>query len=152
MNAQEEHTVIDDTFNKVFPAPIETAKQLQKNTEQMGAYMIQLGQLMINMQKRLDDMEAQQRKITLSHSEVRTVQQLIRNRAYEYCEKYEMIDKSAIRSITNGIKRAILTRYGVKDLHDVPAVAQQAVEAQISRWSDVRLMMKCRERLRAGGP
>lgn len=152
MNAQEEHTVIDNTFNKVFPSPVETAKQLQKNTEQMGAYMIQLGQLMINMQKRLDDMEAQQRKITLSHSEVRTVQQLIRNRAYEYCEKYEMIDKSAIRSISNGIKRAILTRYGVKDLHDVPAVAQQAVEAQISRWSDVRLMMKCRERLRAGGP
>lgn len=152
MNAQEEHTVIDNTFNKVFPSPVETAKQLQKNTEQMGAYMIQLGQLMINMQKRLDDMEAQQRKITLSHSEVRTVQQLIRNRAYEYCEKYEMMDKSAIRSISNGIKRAILARYGVKDLHDVPAVARQAVEAQISRWSDVRLMMKCRERLRAGGP
>ena len=141
----------EKVWNACFPVPMETAVMLQQNTEQLGAYLAQMGQIMLQMQNRLDELEEKQRLVTLNHDEVRDVQILIRNRSMEYCEKYGLEDAGSRRAITGAIKKAVLKRYGVKDLHDVPAIARQAVEAQISRWSDVRLMMKCRDALAAEG-
>ena len=134
----------------MIPVVPEVAAALSESTQQLGAYLVQMAQMMQRMQKRLDEMEEAQRKVTLSHEEVKTVQMMIRNRAYEYCEKYQIIAPSALRSISAGIKKSILTRYGVKDLHDVPAIARQAVEAQINHWTDIRLAMKCRDKIRDG--
>lgn len=138
----------DGTMITLMP---ETAAMLQGSTEQLGAYLVQMSQIMMRIQNRLDELEEKQQAATLRHDEVQTIQRLIRNRALEYCEKYDIICSQALTAIRAGIKKAVLQRYGVKDLHDVPAIARQAVEAQIERWSDVRLMMKCRDKLRAGG-
>lgn len=127
-----------------------TVVEFSKNVEGLSSVLMQMGQIMVQMQHRLDQLEEKERMITLSHAEVKIVQQLIRNRSMEYCEKYRLTSPGNLRRINAGIKKAVLTRYGVKDLHDVPAIARQAVEAQISRWSDVRLMMKCREALEDG--
>lgn len=129
----------------------EVAADLAGNTEQLGRYLVQMAAMMKTIQNRLEQLEENERKVTLSHTEVKDVQQLIRLRSAEYCEKYNIVSPGNLRRVSNGIKRAVLTRYGVKDLHDVPAIARQAVEAQISRWSDVRLMMKCRDALAAEG-
>lgn len=129
----------------------ETAAALQGSVEQLGTYLVQMGTMLIGIQHRLEELEEKQRQVTLTHEEVKAVQTLIRNRAYEYCEKYQIMAPGSLRSISAGIKKAVLTRYQVKDLHDVPAIARQAVEAQISRWSDIRLMIKCREKLQANG-
>ena len=51
----------------------------------------------------------------------------------------------------SGLKKAILTRYGIKDLHDVPAIARQAVEALISRWADIKMVYRIRESHREDG-
>ena len=124
---------------------------MQKSVAQLGGYLTQMGQIMIQMQNRLDELEEKQRLVTLSHDEVKAVQILIRNRSMEYCEKYGLEDTGSRRAITGAIKKAVLKRYSVKDLHDVPAIARQAVESQISRWADIRLAMKCREKSRAAG-
>jgi hypothetical protein len=124
---------------------------IQQNTEKLGAYLVQMGQIMLQMQNRLDELEERQRLATLSHEDVKGVQILIRNRSVEYCEKYELRDTGSRRAISGAIKKAVLKRYGVKDLHDVPAIARQAVESQISKWADIRLAMKCREKNRADG-
>ena len=129
----------------------EVAADLAGNTEQLGRYLVQMAAMMKTIQNRLEQLEENERKVTLSHAEVKDVQMLIRLRSAEYCEKYNIVSSGNLRRVSNGIKRAVLTRYGVKDLHDVPAIARQAVEAQISRWSDVRLMMKCRDALAAEG-
>ncbi len=129
----------------------EVAADLAGNTEQLGRYLVQMAAMMKTIQNRLEQLEENERKVTLSHAEVKDVQLLIRLRSAEYCEKYNIVSSGNLRRVSNGIKRAVLTRYGVKDLHDVPAIARQAVEAQISRWSDVRLMMKCRDALAAEG-
>ena len=126
----------------------DVAATLQQNTEQLGAYLVQMAGIMMRMQNRLDELEEKQRLVTLSHEEVKAVQLLIRNRAFEYCEKYGIQEAGCRRTIASGIKKAVLQRYGVKDLHDVPAIARQAVESQISRWADIRLMLKCREKIR----
>lgn len=128
----------------------ETAAQLQESTDRLGAYLVQMAQMMTAMQRRLDEMEANQRKVTLTHEEVKQLKLLISLRAAEYCGQYTLTGKGDVRTISAGIRKAVLARYGVKDLHDVPAIARQAVEAQVNRWSDIRLVMKCREKAKGG--
>jgi hypothetical protein len=128
----------------------EVAQALSGNVEALGAYLVQMGQMMNRMQKRLDEMEENQRKITLTHQDVKDLQGLIRLRAMEYCEKYQITDPACLRKVSAAMKKAVLTRYGVKDLHDVPAIARSAVEAQICHFTDIRLVMKCREMIASG--
>lgn len=136
-------------MNEIILMP-EVAQALSGNVEALGAYLVQMGQMMNRMQKRLDEMEENQRKITLTHQEVKDLQGLIRLRAMEYCEKYQITDPACLRKVSAAMKKAVLTRYGVKDLHDVPAIARSAVEAQICHFTDIRLVMKCREMIASG--
>lgn len=142
----------EKVWNACFPVPMETAVILQQNTEQLGAYLVQMAGLLLRMQNRLDELEEKQKQATLSHEEVKDVQLLIRLRAGEYCEKYGLTDPKDAGKIRGAIKKSILTRYGIRDLHDVPAIARQAVEAQISRWADIRYVYRIRESHRAGCP
>ena len=136
-------------MNEIILMP-EVAQALSGNVEALGAYLVQMGQMMNRIQKRLDEMEENQRKITLTHQEVKDLQGLIRLRAMEYCEKYQITDPACLRKVSAAMKKAVLTRYGVKDLHDVPAIARSAVEAQICHFTDIRLVMKCREMIASG--
>lgn len=136
-------------MNEIILMP-EVAQALSGNVEALGAYLVQMGQMMNRMQKRLDEMEENQKKITLTHQEVKDLQGLIRLRAMEYCEKYQITDPACLRKVSAAMKKAVLTRYGVKDLHDVPAIARSAVEAQICHFTDIRLVMKCREMIASG--
>ena len=136
-------------MNEIILMP-EVAQALSGNVEALGAYLVQMGQMMNRMQKRLDEMEENQKKITLTHQEVKDLQVLIRLRAMEYCEKYRITDPACLRKVSAAMKKAVLTRYGVKDLHDVPAIARSAVEAQICHFTDIRLVMKCREMIASG--
>ena len=141
----------EKVWNACFPVPMETAVMLQQNTEQLGAYLVQMAQMMLRLQGRLDELEEKQKAVTVDHGEVKGIQQLIRMRADEYCEKYGLTDAKDAAKIRTAIKKAILVRYGIKDLHDVPAIARQAVEALISRWADIKLVYRIREKHRAGG-
>ena len=141
----------EKVWNACFPVPMETAVMLQQNTEQLGAYLVQMAQMMLRMQNRLDELEEKQKAVTVDHSEVKMIQQLIRMRADEYCEKYGLEDPKDAGKIRAAIKKSILQRYGIKDLHDVPVIARQAVEAQISRWADIKIVLRIREKHREDG-
>lgn len=136
-------------MNEIIVMP-EVVQELSGNVEALGAYLVQMGQMMNRIQKRLNEMEENQKKITLTHQEVKDLQGLIRLRAMEYCEKYQITDPACLRKVSAAMKKAVLTRYGVKDLHDVPAIARSAVEAQICHFTDIRLVMKCREMIASG--
>ena len=128
----------------------DVAAALQGNVEQLGAYLVQMAQMMSIMQRRLDEMEESRRRVTADHEEVRKMAALIRLRAREYCEKYQLTDKKDQTAVRNAIKKAVLVRYGIRDLHDCPQVALQAVQKQIDNWADIRLVMKIREKHRGG--
>ena len=136
-------------MNEIIVMP-EVVQELSGNVEALGAYLVQMGQMMNRIQKRLNEMEENQKKITLTHQEVKELQGLIRLRAREYCEKYQITDPACLRKVSAAMKKAVLTRYWVKDLHDVPAIARPAVEAQICHFTDIRLVMKCREMIASG--
>lgn len=140
----------EENFTLFAISPNEAAA-FYRGVRELAEAVPKMAQMIMRMQARLDEIEEKRAQVTLSHADVKAVNALIRARAGEFCGKYGITDPGSLRSIGNGIRRAVLARYGVKDLHDVPAIARQAVEAQISRWTDMRLMMKCRERARAGG-
>ena len=129
----------------------ETAVQLHEDVSQLSGILVRMGQMMSLMQQRLTELEERQRQVTLDHEEVRLLMSLIRLRADEFCEKYALADAGSVRAVRAAIKKDILKRYGVKDLHDVPAIARLAVQAQINKWTSIRLAMDLRARAGGGG-
>ena len=121
----------------------QTMADMEENVRQVNAVLGQMAQLMASMQRRMDDMEARQEKITVRHADVKRIQQLIRIRTAEICGKYALNAESA-RVIRAAIKKDVLKRWGVKDLHDLPAAAKDAVENAIGGWVNIRLVMERR--------
>ena len=122
----------------------ETAVQLHQDVQQMGEMMVRMGQLITAMQRRMDEMEARQEKITVSHRDVLQLMARIRWKAGEICGKYTLQDKESGKKIRAAIKKDVLRRAQVKDLHDLPAAMLPAAEKQIDSWTDIRLIMERR--------
>lgn len=122
----------------------DAAVQLHQDVEQMGALMMRMGQIISTMQRRLDDLEERQAKITISHGEVKRIQGLIRCRADEICRKYNLQDKDSQKIFRAAIKKDVLRRWQVKDLHDIPEAAISAVDNLISGWTNIRMVMERR--------
>jgi len=120
------------------------ALTLYENIGQLGKYMTQMGQMMAAMQRRLDDLEARQAQVTICHGDVRRIQALIRYRADEICRKYDLQDAASPRIFRAAIKKDVLKRYQVKDLHDIPETAIPAVDKMINGWVNIRLAMERR--------
>ncbi len=109
-----------------------------------GQYLKQMGNMMAAMQKRMDEMEARQRQVTVTHEEVKRIQRLIRVRAQELCEKYVLQDPESPKVIRKAIRRDVMNRWGVKDLHDLPEAAAAAVRNAVGSWVNIRLVMERR--------
>lgn len=122
----------------------ETAAALQESVETLGQYILQLGQMIGQMQRRIGELEDQQRRVTVSHAEALRVQAMIRARADACCERYELKSRESVRAIRAAIKRELMRRHGVRDLHDLPAEQLRGAEDEVQKWSGIRLMMELR--------
>jgi hypothetical protein len=94
----------------------------------------------------MDEMEAAQGRVTIRHAEVKRIQGLIRMRTEQLCGKYELTDRDSARIIRAAIKKDLLKRYGVKDLHDIPESGLAGAESLVAGWTNIRLVMERRER------
>lgn len=145
MNAEqiipEVITQEDGRLIVVDPASV---REMAGNVQKMGEILLQLGTMMATMQQRMDELEARQAAVTMSHGDVKRIQALIRCRADEIGRKYRLEDAESIRKFRAAIKKDILRRYQVKDLHDLPEAARAAVDRQIDSWMDIRLVMERR--------
>lgn len=119
----------------------ETALALEDNTRKMERYIMQMGQLIAAMQKRMDAMEEKQAAVTVSHDEVKRLQALIRLRADQICEKHGL-DQDSRKVFRAAIKKDVLKRCGVKDLHDIPRSRMEGTERQIDSWTSIKLIME----------
>lgn len=119
----------------------DTGLALRQNVEQLGAYIGQLGAIIGAMQRRMDELERQQAAVTIRHEDVKRLQALIRMRADEVCGKYEITDRDSPRIFRAAIKKDLLKRCGVKDLHDVPAAQLPGAEKLVSGWTNIRMVM-----------
>ena len=137
-----------EKINKMMPQLYAVNKadalQLYNGIQQLGRYMTQMGQLLGTMQRRMDEMEARQAAVTISHVDVKRIQAMIRYRAGVLCQENNLQDKDSPRIIRAAIKKDVLKRHQVKDLHDLPAAMLSATETQIMRWTSIRLLMERR--------
>ena len=125
---------------------VKTMDEMQENTRKMGEMILQLGTMIGTMQRRMDDLESRQARVTALHGDVKRIQALIRGRADELCRKYALTDPESAKVIRAAIKKDVLKRWGVKDLHDLPDAALPAAESAIGGWVNIRLVMERRGR------
>lgn len=117
---------------------------LAENVEQLGRYLVQMGQMLSVMQARMDEMEARQAQVTIRHADAKKIMALIRARAAELCRKYSLEDPKSAAVLRAAMKKDVLKRYAVKDLHDIPAAGLSGAENLIGGWTNIRLIMERR--------
>lgn len=117
---------------------------MAEDVKLLGQYLKQMGNMMAAMQKRMDEMEARQRQVTVTHEEVKRIQRLIRMRAQELCDKYSLEDNESPKVIRKAIRADVMKRWGVRDLHDLPEAAAAAVRNAVGGWVNIRLVMERR--------
>lgn len=124
--------------------PLSKVPALQENVEQMGRYLMQMGQLVAQMQRRMDELEVRQAAVTISHMDAKQLMARIRWRADEICRKNNLQDRDSPRIFRAAMKKDVLKRHQVKDLHDLPASALAGAEKQVDSWTNIRLIMERR--------
>ena len=124
----------------------QSMNQMQENAQRMSEMILQLGTMIGTMQRRMDEMESRQRAVTVSHGDVKRIQQLIRIRAQDLGQKYGVTDPETGKILRAAMKKDVLKRWGVKDLHDLPEAALAAVENAIGGWVNIRMVMERRGR------
>lgn len=122
----------------------QSMNRMEANAQKMGEMILQLGTMIGTMQHRLDQLEAQQAAVTISHGDAKQLMARIRWKAAETCRKYNLQDKDSPKIFRAAIKKDVLKRYQVKDLHDLPAAMLPAAEKQVDSWTDIRLLMERR--------
>ena len=107
--------------------------------------LAQMGRMLAAMQRRIEDMEAREQAVTVPHSEVKVIMARIRFRSGEIVEKYGL-QKADVKIFRSAIRKEMLKKYGIRDLHDLPASEIGAAERWIDGWNSMRLVMECRDR------
>jgi len=110
------------------------ARMMKNNTEA-------LDRLAATQKVQSDRIEAMERQIRLNTlvtpQQVRYFNEAIRKRAREILLKRECADDAkAVKSLSAMIRRAVLTRYGVSALHEIPKHEYPVVLSQVQTWND----------------
>lgn len=109
-------------------------KLLENNT----AAMEQLSAAQSVQNDRLEALEKQIRLQTkVDGKQVSYLNDAIRHKARELLDKRGIEDGKAITKLGNAIRKAVLKRYGVSTLRDVPKHEYNVALNQIDMWSDL---------------
>lgn len=140
---REEHKRLHELGYEATP-DVPVGVVMADDVKLLGKYLKQMGNMMAAMQKRMDEMEARQRQVTVTHEEVKRIQRLIRMRAQEICDKYALEDDESPKAFRKAIRKDVMSRWGVRDLHDLPEAAAGAVRSAIGSWVNIRMVMERR--------
>lgn len=114
---------------------------------QLGVYVDQLGRMLLSIQQRMERLERENtRRITISHDQVITLQKRIRLRSDEICAKYRLAGKGDAAAFRAAIKKQLLIRYGIKDLHDLPLAELRDAGDLIDHYASIQLVMDRRRK------
>ena len=104
----------------------------------MESQISQLAMMISQLNARLAAME-DDGKATILHQDALKLGQLIKARARALSDKYRL-GPAGERRIRAAIKKAVLTQYGIKDLHDLPARRLAAARMLIDGWSSYQVI------------
>lgn len=108
-------------------------KMLENNT----AALEQLSATQTVQNDRLEALEKQIRLQTpVTSKQVSFLNDAIRARARELLDKRGIDDKKSITKLGNLIRKAVLSRYGIGNMREIPKHEYSVAMSQISIWSD----------------
>lgn len=114
---------------------MQTVGQLLENNT---AALEQLGSAQSIQNDRLEALEKQIRLQTpVSSKQVTYLNDAIRSRSRELLDKREIDDKKAVTKLGNQIRKAVLSRYGISSLREIPKHEYNVALSQVSMWNDV---------------
>ena len=67
----------------------------------------------------------------------------IKNRARELLAKYDVEDAKAVRKLGSAIRKAVLTRYGIGSLAELPKCEYTVAMSQIQMWNEMLRVRDC---------
>ena len=150
MNTKRDGIIVTPEGRGMAVVDPEASGALTESVKQLGQIVLQLGQVVGAMQRRIDELEGRQDQVSVRHEDVLRIQAQIRQRAGEFCERYQLTDEGSRRAVKAAIKRDILGRYRARDLHDLPGSALASVGDQIARWTSMRLVLARRAAMEEG--
>lgn len=104
----------------------------------MESQISQLAMMISQLNARLAAME-DDGKATILHQDALKLSQMIKARARALSDKYSL-GPAGERRIRAAIKKAVLSQYGIKDLHDLPARRLAAARMLIDGWSSYQVI------------
>ena len=112
-------------------------KMLENNT----AALEQLSAAQSIQNDRLEALEKQIRLQTkVDSKQASYLNEAIRQRSRELLSKREIDDRKAVTKLGNHIRKAVLARYGVSTLRDVPKHEYTVAMQQIEMWNNMLLV------------
>lgn len=137
--AQEEREMIPG--GGAYLVPEQAARQLSMDVQQ-------LGRILAAVIQRMEEMEKENAKVTISHDQAKALLSRMRERAAEICAQYALAGDKDAAAFRAAMKKAVLARHGIRDLHDLPLRALDGAEKQIDRYANIGLVM---QRKKEGG-
>lgn len=117
----------------------------EQTAADLSAHVQQLGRIVALMLRKMDEMEQNTRRITVDHAQALALAARIRGRASEICAVYDLKDRADTAAFRAAIKKAALTRWGIKDLHDLPLRCLPEAERMIDNYASIALVMERRK-------
>ena len=116
-----------------------TAQQLADMVQQLGVYLVQLDTRLRRQEEML------QKRLTISSAQYRQMLAAIRRRASEIARKYQL-DSAVLPPLRTAIRQDTVSRWHVKDLHDLPESMLTEATAGINTWDSYSTIRKLRQR------
>lgn len=116
-----------------------TAQQLADMVQQLGMYLVQLDTRLRRQEEML------QKRLTISSAQYRQMLAAIRCRASEIARKYQL-DSAMLPPLRTAIRQDTISRWHVKDLHDLPESMLTEATAGINTWESYSTIRKLRQR------
>lgn len=134
INPEAIGTVITDIMRPIVQA---IGKMLENNASALE----QLSAAQSIQNDRLEALEKQIRLQTpVTGKQVTYLNEAIRNRARGLLDKRGIDDKKATTKLGNLIRKAVLSRYGVSGLREIPRHEYPVAMSQIDMWNDALLV------------
>lgn len=116
-----------------------TAQQLADMVQQLGMYLVQLDTRLRRQEEML------QKRLTISSAQYRQMLAAIRRRASEIARKYQL-DSAVLPPLRTAIRQDTISRWHVKDLHDLPESMLTEAITGINTWDSYSTIRKLRQR------
>jgi len=116
------------------------------NLRQLVSISAGLASLFSQMDARMTALEQEIAGATILHQDVLLLMRRIRERADTDGEKYHLTSRGIIMLRTM-LKRSVASRYGIRDLHDLPKARLDDALRYIDNAPTYKLVLKVRERI-----